>query len=188
ALLYHLIRRLRDTKLNGGSSQFNVATLFFTWFSLANLWLTFSIIIDFLPSQSIVIDGHIVVIHWINQALKWIYLIFLALQFVLALGNSMPKAELRPCAHVPLVPPIPLVGPQLHQCAQFLRVLQPARRLMGYYVEDTMNTQEDNNAAFQETVTRALKKDDTEEAHEKPTWMMRTRPFAPGSLRRGCLE
>lgn len=56
------------------------------------MWLTFSIIIDLLPSQGIVIGGNIVVIHWINQALKWVYLVFLALQFVLALGNR-PKGE-----------------------------------------------------------------------------------------------
>lgn len=30
--------------------------------------------------------------HWVNLALKWIYLIFLALQFILALGNR-PKGE-----------------------------------------------------------------------------------------------
>jgi len=30
--------------------------------------------------------------HWVNLALKWIYLIFLAIQFVLALGNR-PKGE-----------------------------------------------------------------------------------------------
>ncbi|KAG5636726.1 hypothetical protein H0H81_007055 [Sphagnurus paluster] len=36
-------------------------------------------------------------------------------------------------------------------------------------VEDTMNTQEDINAAFQETVTRALTKDDSESGREKPT-------------------
>jgi chitin synthase len=71
---------------------FNAVQLVFTWFSLANLWLTFSIIIDLLPSQGIVIGGNIVVIHWINQALKWIYLTFLALQFVMALGNR-PKGE-----------------------------------------------------------------------------------------------
>lgn len=72
--------------------QFNAVQLFFTWFSLANLWLTFSIIIDLLPAQGVVIGGNIVVIHWVNQALKWIYLSFLALQFVLALGNR-PKGE-----------------------------------------------------------------------------------------------
>ncbi|KAG6847957.1 hypothetical protein H0H93_004642 [Arthromyces matolae] len=36
-------------------------------------------------------------------------------------------------------------------------------------VEDTMASQEDINAAFQETVTRALTKDESEEKREKPT-------------------
>lgn len=31
---------------------YNVFSLIFTWFALANLWLTFSIIIDLLPSLS----------------------------------------------------------------------------------------------------------------------------------------
>ncbi|KAJ7139674.1 glycosyltransferase family 2 protein [Mycena epipterygia] len=70
---------------------YNAFSLFFSWFALANLWLTFSIIIDLLPSQGIVF-GTVVFIHWVNQGLKWIYLVFLALQFVLALGNR-PKAE-----------------------------------------------------------------------------------------------
>jgi len=70
---------------------YNAFSLFFSWFALANLWLTFSIIIDPLPSQGIVF-GTVVLIHWINLALKWIYLIFLALQFILALGNR-PKGE-----------------------------------------------------------------------------------------------
>ncbi|KAJ7480192.1 chitin synthase [Mycena galericulata] len=70
---------------------YNAFSLFFSWFALANLWLTFSIIIDLLPSQGIVF-GTVVLIHWINLALKWIYLIFLALQFILALGNR-PKGE-----------------------------------------------------------------------------------------------
>jgi len=30
--------------------------------------------------------------HWVNLGLKWIYLAFLALQFILALGNR-PKGE-----------------------------------------------------------------------------------------------
>jgi len=70
---------------------YNVLSLFFSWFSLANLWLTFSIIIDLLPEQ-----GYIVVssqfIHWVNFVLKVVYMTFLVLQFVLALGNR-PKAE-----------------------------------------------------------------------------------------------
>jgi len=35
--------------------------------------------------------------HWINLAFKWIYLSFLALQFILALGNR-PKGERLPYA------------------------------------------------------------------------------------------
>lgn len=37
--------------------QYNVFSLVFSWFALANIWLTFSIIIDLLPSQSIIIFG-----------------------------------------------------------------------------------------------------------------------------------
>ncbi|KAG6883388.1 hypothetical protein C0993_006453, partial [Termitomyces sp. T159_Od127] len=258
---------------------FNAATLFFTWFSLANLWLTFSIIIDLLPSQGIVIGGHIVVIHWINEALKWIYLIFLALQFVLALGNR-PKGERTAytvtlwydtlsCISSPsltldqrvyaflsayllvcslwltglslkaipervaqhkgfietfLQPPLgPLMAAMIatfgiyfiastlffdpahmfHSFPQYLLLAPSFVNVLNVYafcnlhdvswgtkgsdknealpsikskatadaavVEDTMNTQEDINAAFQETVTRALKKDETEETREKPT-------------------
>ncbi|THH31301.1 hypothetical protein EUX98_g2888 [Antrodiella citrinella] len=71
---------------------YNIFSLIFTWFALANLWLTFSIIIDLLPSQGIVIFGTADVTHWFNLAFQWIYLAFLALQFVLALGNR-PKGE-----------------------------------------------------------------------------------------------
>ncbi|KAK0473386.1 glycosyltransferase family 2 protein [Armillaria novae-zelandiae] len=70
---------------------YNAFSLFFSWFALANLWLTFSIIIDLLPSQGVVF-GSIVLIHWINFGLKCLYLGFLVLQFVLALGNR-PKGE-----------------------------------------------------------------------------------------------
>ncbi|KAF8623755.1 hypothetical protein AX15_006198 [Amanita polypyramis BW_CC] len=73
---------------------FNAFILFFNWFALANLWLTFSIIIDLIPTQGLVTGRGLVVLHWINSALMWIYLIFLAMQFVLALG-SRPKAEKR---------------------------------------------------------------------------------------------
>jgi len=71
---------------------YNIFSLVFSWFALANLWLTFSIIIDLLPSQNIIIFGTAAVTHWVNMVLKWIYLSFLALQFVLALGNR-PKGE-----------------------------------------------------------------------------------------------
>lgn len=73
---------------------YNVFSLIFSWFALANLWLTFSIIIELLPSLStpIIIFGTSAITYWVNQGLKWVYLAFLALQFVLALGNR-PKGE-----------------------------------------------------------------------------------------------
>jgi len=36
---------------------YNIFTLIFSWFAIANLWLTFSIIIDLCPAQGIVIFG-----------------------------------------------------------------------------------------------------------------------------------
>ncbi|KAJ1311786.1 hypothetical protein OPQ81_010252 [Rhizoctonia solani] len=71
---------------------YNVFSLIFSWFALANLWLTFSIIIELLPNQNVFIFGTKAVTFYINQALEWIYLAFLGLQFVLALGNR-PKGE-----------------------------------------------------------------------------------------------
>ncbi|KAI6164829.1 glycosyltransferase family 2 protein [Pisolithus thermaeus] len=71
---------------------YNIFSMIFSWFAMANIWLTFSIIIDLLPSQNIIIFGTATVTYWINLAFKWIYLAFLALQFVLALGNR-PKGE-----------------------------------------------------------------------------------------------
>ncbi|KAI0921655.1 Chitin synthase, class 1 [Taiwanofungus camphoratus] len=71
---------------------YNVFSLIFSWFALANIWLTFSIIIDLLPSDGLVFFGTADVTHWVNEVLKWIYLAFLCLQFVLALGNR-PKGE-----------------------------------------------------------------------------------------------
>lgn len=74
---------------------YNIFSLIFSWFALANLWLTFSIIIDLLPQQGILVFGTATVTHWVNLALKWIYLSFLGLQFILALGNR-PKGERLP--------------------------------------------------------------------------------------------
>ncbi|MBW0460743.1 hypothetical protein O181_000458 [Austropuccinia psidii MF-1] len=71
---------------------FNLFQLIFTWFSLANLWLTFSIIIDLLPHNGVYLFVNAEVTHWVNLCLQWIYLGALALQFVLALGNR-PKGE-----------------------------------------------------------------------------------------------
>ncbi|KAH8093838.1 chitin synthase, partial [Phellopilus nigrolimitatus] len=74
---------------------YNVFSLVFSWFALANFWLTFSIIIELLPSlnpKPIIIFGTAAITHWVNEAFQWIYLAVLALQFVLALGNR-PKGE-----------------------------------------------------------------------------------------------
>ncbi|KAF8655299.1 hypothetical protein AX16_003197 [Volvariella volvacea WC 439] len=71
---------------------YNTFSLVFSWFALANLWLTFSILLDLLPKQEIYVFGTAEITHWINSACKWIYLAFLALQFILALGNR-PKGE-----------------------------------------------------------------------------------------------
>ncbi|KAL1739042.1 hypothetical protein HDZ31DRAFT_50025, partial [Schizophyllum fasciatum] len=73
---------------------YSTFSLVFSWFALANLWLTFSIIIDLLPDQTppINIFGTAAVTHWVNLAFKWTYLAFLGLQFILALGNR-PKGE-----------------------------------------------------------------------------------------------
>ncbi|KAK7696039.1 Chitin synthase, class 7 [Cerrena zonata] len=71
---------------------YNAVSLVFSWFALANIWLTFSIVIDLLPSQGLILFGTTAVTHWVNLAFKWIYLAFLALQFILALGNR-PKGE-----------------------------------------------------------------------------------------------
>ncbi|VDB96839.1 unnamed protein product [Peniophora sp. CBMAI 1063] len=71
---------------------YNVFSLFFSWFAPANLWLTFSIVIDLTTTQGIEIFGTQGATLWVNQAFKWLWLSLLALQFVLALGNR-PKGE-----------------------------------------------------------------------------------------------
>ncbi|KAG8965037.1 Chitin synthase, class 2 [Tulasnella sp. 419] len=73
---------------------YNILSLIFSWFALANLWLTFSIIVELLPAQNppIYVFGTQAVTHWMNLSFKWLYLSFLVLQFVLALGNR-PKGE-----------------------------------------------------------------------------------------------
>ncbi|WRT68438.1 uncharacterized protein IL334_005414 [Kwoniella shivajii] len=81
--------------LNGSfaASVYNFFNLIFSWFALANLWLTFSIIINLVPSGSkINLFVTEEVTYWVNLVLMWIYMAFLMLQFVLALGNR-PKGE-----------------------------------------------------------------------------------------------
>ncbi|KAH6869015.1 chitin synthase [Coprinopsis sp. MPI-PUGE-AT-0042] len=69
---------------------FNAFSLFFSWFALANLWLTFSIIIDLLPAN--IPGAPLEFFHWFHAGLKYVYLGFLMMQFILALGNR-PKSE-----------------------------------------------------------------------------------------------
>lgn len=78
---------------------YNVLSLIFSWFALANLWLTFTVIIDLLPEQEppVYIFGNAVATHWVNSVFRWFYLGFLALQFILGLGNR-PKGERVPYA------------------------------------------------------------------------------------------
>ncbi|CAD6904270.1 unnamed protein product [Tilletia controversa] len=103
ASIYSLVHFFRIYKSNHGivrlfffhlQALYNAFQLFFSWFALANLWLTFTIIIEFLPeillkdSSNTVLD----VVHWVNAASRWIYIAFIVLQFILALGNR-PKGE-----------------------------------------------------------------------------------------------
>ena len=73
---------------------FNAFQLFFSWFALANLWLTFSIIIKLVPSgpKPTYIFYSEEITHWVNNAFIWLYGATLGLQFILALGNR-PKGE-----------------------------------------------------------------------------------------------
>ncbi|KAK0235318.1 glycosyltransferase family 2 protein [Armillaria nabsnona] len=268
---------------------YNAFSLFFSWFALANLWLTFSIIIDLLPSQGVVF-GSVVLIHWINFGLKCVYLGFLVLQFVLALGNrpkgerfaytltlwvyaalavyllvcsfwltslafkDIPKALQGHKSTMEIVtsffnPPLgPLVAamistfgiyffasflygdpwhmftsfiPYLCLAPSFINVLNvyafcnlhdvswgtkgsdkadalpslKSRTTLGNdepHVEDTTRIQEDIDAAFKETVTRALQKIKSAEGNEKPTLddenrTFRTRLVAAWMLTNGIL-
>lgn len=73
---------------------YNLCQLVLSWFAIGNLWLTFAIIIQYLPDVLLrdFPDVWLIAFHWINLVLMWVYGFFLALQFVLALGNR-PKAE-----------------------------------------------------------------------------------------------
>ncbi|MCJ1362858.1 Chitin synthase, class 2 [Acarospora aff. strigata] len=76
---------------------YNIFTVFLAWFSLAAFWLTTSVIMDLVgtPSDQ---NGHTAfpfgptVTPILNTVLKYLYLAFLLLQFILALGNR-PKGS-----------------------------------------------------------------------------------------------
>jgi chitin synthase len=105
ASVYSLVHFFRIYKSNHGVVRlfffhlqvlYNAFNLLFSWFALANLWLTFSIIIDFLPNVIFKDSSDTVqlILHWVNLAAKWVYIFFVVLQFILALGNR-PKGEKR---------------------------------------------------------------------------------------------
>lgn len=75
---------------------YNACQLILSWFALANMWLTFAIIIQYLPSILLrdFSDAWLIAFHYVNLVAMWVYGFFLALQFVLALGNR-PKSEHR---------------------------------------------------------------------------------------------
>jgi chitin synthase len=80
---------------------YNIFTVFLAWFSLASFWLTTTVIMDLVglpePASNTNAEHH----GWpfgdtatpiINTILKYLYLSFLLLQFILALGNR-PKGS-----------------------------------------------------------------------------------------------
>lgn len=71
---------------------YNLVNLIFSWFALANLWLTFSIIIDLPVTSHIYPFGNETVTAWANAIFRWTYLAVLGLNFIIALGNR-PKGE-----------------------------------------------------------------------------------------------
>ena len=76
---------------------YNFFNVLFAWFSLASYWLTTVVIMDLVGTPSIVQDYH----GWpfgdkatpiVNTLLKYLYLVFIVIQFILALGNR-PKGS-----------------------------------------------------------------------------------------------
>ncbi len=108
ASIYSLVHFARIYKSNHGfirviffhvQALYNIISLFFSWFALANLWLTFSVIVEFLPDllpEAQKQSQHVSdVLHWVNQVARWIYCFFIGLQFILGLGNR-PKGRRQP--------------------------------------------------------------------------------------------
>ncbi|KAF2021019.1 glycosyltransferase family 2 protein [Aaosphaeria arxii CBS 175.79] len=76
---------------------YNTFTVFLSWFALASFWLTTSVIMDLVGNPNPDTNRH----GWpfgdkatpiLNLVLKYLYLAFLGLQFILALGNR-PKGS-----------------------------------------------------------------------------------------------
>ncbi|CAA7263633.1 unnamed protein product [Cyclocybe aegerita] len=68
----------------------NLASMVFSWFTLANLWLAFSILLDSLPGYAP--SRYMFLIAGMSKMIKGVYLLCLLMQFLLAFGNR-PRAE-----------------------------------------------------------------------------------------------
>lgn len=80
---------------------YNILNVIFTWFSLASYWLTTTVIMDLVGTPTVASDSSSehhgwpfgdTVTPFVNASLKYIYLAFVILQFILALGNR-PKGS-----------------------------------------------------------------------------------------------
>lgn len=80
---------------------YNMVTVFLSWFMLASFWLTTSVIMDLVGTPTTASDTTAEHHAWpfgdtatpiINTILKYLYLAFLLVQFILALGNR-PKGS-----------------------------------------------------------------------------------------------
>jgi chitin synthase len=77
---------------------YNFVNVLFSWFSLASYWLTTAVIMDLVGTAEPARDYH----GWpfgvratpiVNVVIKYIYLLFVLLQFILALGNRPKGSE-----------------------------------------------------------------------------------------------
>jgi len=80
---------------------YNMFTVFLSWFTLASFWLTTTVIMDLVGQPVAASNTHAQQHAWpfgdtatpiINTVLKYLYLAFLIVQFILALGNR-PKGS-----------------------------------------------------------------------------------------------
>jgi chitin synthase len=80
---------------------YNMFTVFLSWFMLASFWLTTTVIMDLVGEPTVGSDSTVEHHGWpfgdtatpiVNTVLKYLYLAFLLVQFILALGNR-PKGS-----------------------------------------------------------------------------------------------
>ncbi|KEI37244.1 glycosyltransferase family 2 protein [Mixia osmundae IAM 14324] len=69
---------------------YNIYSLIFAWFSIANLWISFIILTSSLSDPSFGIEWT----HYVNIVLKYVYLGLIVMCFLLAMGNR-PKGSVK---------------------------------------------------------------------------------------------